>query len=193
MSTAAIPLWSDIPFSLHMLLIVQYNPTWPAEFERSRSALLAAAPGLFIAIEHIGSTSVPGLVAKPVIDIAAATRDLAEVEAFTESLLRLGYLPEDFGAPGRLLFVRRDHTGERSHHLHVFPQERWALLKERMLAAHLRQYPEAARRYGELKQRLAAEGLDRDAYTRAKTGLIQEFSDVARAERGLAPESVWEE
>ncbi len=75
----------------------------------------------------------------------------------------------------------------------MFPVERWELLKERILPAHLRKYPEAARRYGELKQQLAQSGLDREAYTRGKTQLIQELMDTARAERGLASEPVWEE
>jgi len=174
-----------------MVLIRKYDPRWPREYERAREELSQVADGLFTAMEHIGSTSVPGLAAKPIIDIAAATPDLEKVSEATGTFARLGYQPQDFGAPGRLLFVRwRD--GERSHHFHVFPEERWELCKERMVAAHLRKYPEAAKRYSDLKQTLAAEGLDGEAYTIAKTDLIQELSDAARAERGLPPEPVWE-
>jgi GrpB-like predicted nucleotidyltransferase (UPF0157 family) len=174
-----------------MVLIEKYDPGWPREYERAREELSQVADGLFTAMEHIGSTSVPGLTAKPIIDIAAATEDLGGVSEAADAFARLGYQPQDFGAPGRLLFVRwRD--GERSHHFHVFPKERWELLKERMLAAHLRKYPEAARRYGDLKRTLVAKGIDGEAYTIAKTDLIQELSDAARAERGLPPEPVWE-
>lgn len=171
------------------ILVVDYDPSWPAEYTRSRDELLTAAGGLLTEIEHIGSTSVPGLAAKPVIDMAAVTPDLT---AITSELFEpLGYVEQDFGAPGRLLYVRR-HNGERSHHLHIFPPERWDLLKERMLATHLRKYPEAARRYGELKRQIVASGVEGDDYTVAKTDLIQELTDAARAERGLPSEPVWE-
>lgn len=173
----------------YMPIVVDYQPSWPQEYERSRDELLAAAGGLLVEFEHIGSTSVPGLNAKPVIDMAAVTPDLVLITA--ELFAPLGYAEQDFGAPGRLLFVRR-RDGERTHHLHIFPPERWELLKERMLAAHLRKYPEAARRYGELKRQIIAAGVEGDAYTVAKTDLIQELTDAARAERGLPPEPVWE-
>jgi GrpB-like predicted nucleotidyltransferase (UPF0157 family) len=175
-----------------MILIESYDPGWPGEYERARDELLTVGKGLFTEMEHVGSTSVPGLAAKPVIDIAAATKDLDRVAEASDEFARLGYLAQDFGAPGRLLYVRWD-AARRTHHLHVFPEHRWELLKERMLAAHLRKYPDAARRYGEVKRRLAADGATGDEYTRGKTALIQELSDAARAERGLPPEPVWEE
>jgi GrpB-like predicted nucleotidyltransferase (UPF0157 family) len=175
-----------------MILIESYDSTWPGEYERARDELLALPGDLFTEMEHVGSTSVPGLAAKPVIDIAAATKDLDRVAKATDEFARLGYLAQDFGAPGRLLYVRWDGD-RRTHHFHVFPEHRWELLKERMLAAHLREYPDAARRYGEVKRQLAAAGATGDDYTTGKTALIQELSDAARAERGLPPEPVWEE
>lgn len=174
-----------------MIRIVPYDPTWPAAYSRASAELLRALGERIVAIEHTGSTSVPGLAAKPIIDICAATTDLEQFSASAALLLPLGYVAEDYGAAGRLFYVARDASGERSHHLHVFPLEQWDGLKERMFAAHLRQYPEAAMRYGELKRRLAEETSDREAYTRAKTPLIQELMDAARAERGLPPEPVW--
>lgn len=173
-----------------MVIVSPYDHAWPARFAQARTELLAVAGDRFIEVEHVGSTSVPGLAAKPIIDIAALAPDLRTVPP--DLFDGLGYRAEDFGAPGRLLFVRR--AGDvRTHHLHVFPPSNWAVNKERLVAAHLRKHPEAARRYGELKRQLAASGLTGDDYTRAKTGLIQELSDAARAERGLAPEPVWEE
>ncbi|MFG1640798.1 GrpB family protein [Amycolatopsis sp. NPDC049252] len=173
-----------------MVIVSPYNPAWPQRFAEARAELLAVAGDRFTEVEHVGSTSVPGLPAKPIIDVAALAPDL---DAVPPGLFDgLGYRAEDFGAPGRLLFVRRDGD-VRTHHLHVFPPTNWEHNKERILAAHLRKYPEAALRYGELKQKLAASGMSGDAYTRAKTDLIQELSDAARAERGLPPEPVWEE
>jgi GrpB-like predicted nucleotidyltransferase (UPF0157 family) len=75
----------------------------------------------------------------------------------------------------------------------VVPADTFGTRNEQLLRDHLRAHPEDARRYAELKQRLAAENLDGDAYTRAKTGLIQELTDRARADRGLPSVPVWEE
>jgi GrpB-like predicted nucleotidyltransferase (UPF0157 family) len=134
-----------------------------------------------------------GLSAKPIIDICAAALDLVEFQAADPELRGIGYEPEDYGATGRLFYAKKDQTGERTHHLHVFPAGHWTTLKERIFPAHLRKYPEAARRYAELKVRLAGMSLDRETYTRGKTALIQELMDAAHAERGLPLKPVWEE
>jgi len=93
--------------------------------------------------------------------------------------------------PGRLFFVR-DDAGRRSHHLHVVAGASWPARNQRLLRDHLRDHPEDVRRYAELKRRLSGGGLGADAYTRAKTDLIQELTDRARAARGLPPVPVWE-
>lgn len=176
-----------------MIRIATYDPAWPDAYAHASAELLRALGERIVAIEHTGSTSVPGLAAKPVIDICAATRDLAGFASMQMRLQDIGYEPEDYGAAQRLFYVRKRADGERTHHLHVFPLELWPLLKERIFAAHLRRYPAAAERYAALKLQLAGLGLDREAYTRGKTALIQELMDAARAERGLPPEPVWEE
>ncbi|HEY0914278.1 MAG TPA: GrpB family protein [Solimonas sp.] len=176
-----------------MIQIVAYDRSWPAAYATARTELLRALGARIIAIEHTGSTSVPGLAAKPVIDICAATQDLSAFAAAESCLRQIGYEPEDYSAAQRLFYVRRNADGERTHHLHVFPFEHWPTLKERIFAAHLRQYADAAARYAALKLQLAELGLDRETYTRGKTALIQELMDAARAERGLPPEPVWVE
>ncbi|MDM4772748.1 GrpB family protein [Solimonas sp. SE-A11] len=176
-----------------MIWITAYDPAWPDAYARASTALLRAMGERIVAIEHTGSTSVPGLAAKPVIDICAATRDLAGFAAMQVRLQEIVYEPEDYGAAQRLFYVRKRADGKRTHHLPVFPFDQWPMLKERMFAAHLRQYADAAARYAALKLQLAGLGLDREAYTRGKTALIQELMDAARAERGLPPEPVWEE
>jgi GrpB-like predicted nucleotidyltransferase (UPF0157 family) len=77
-------------------------------------------------------------------------------------------------------------------HLHVVPADSWDLRNERFLRDHLRRHPDLAARYGALKVRLAADGVNGDDYTRAKTALVQEVVDAARHERGLEPVDVWE-
>lgn len=176
-----------------MIQVLAYDPSWPAAYARASAELMERIGDRIVALEHTGSTSVPSLVAKPVIDICAATPDLPTFASADPLLREIGYEPEDYGAAQRLFYVRKDVAGERTHHLHVFPVEHWPTLKERIFVAHLRQYPEAAERYATLKLRLAAQGLDREAYTRGKTALIQELMDAAHAERGLPPEPVWVE
>lgn len=154
--------------------------------------LTATLPGLFTAIEHIGSTSVPALAAKPVIDLMAAVAELDPVLAREEPLIRLGYRRHDAGMSGRL-FYRREENGLRAYHLHVVPDAGWTARNERLLRDHLRAHPADAARYADLKRRLAAGRVAPAEYTRAKTGLIQELTDRARAGRGLPPVPVWEE
>jgi GrpB-like predicted nucleotidyltransferase (UPF0157 family) len=163
-----------------VIVVVPYDPAWPA----AAAAECAALASLFPRIEHFGSTAVPGLAAKPVIDLMACVSELDGVDPGR------GYRLIEIGMRERLFF-RRD--GDPAFHLHVVTEAAWDGQNERMLRDHLAAHPDDARRYAELKLRLAADGLDGDAYTRAKTELIQELTDRARAARGLPSVPVWEE
>ena len=173
-----------------MTEVRDYDPSWPAVAEAARAEVLAACPGVFAEIEHVGSTSVPGLAAKPIIDLMASIPTLDD--APVDRLAGLDFQLLDVGMAGRLFFIR-DRDGVRTHHLHVVPADTWAHRNERLLRDHLRASPEDARAYGELKQRLATEGLEGEAYTRAKTALIQTLTDRARAAYGLPSVPVWED
>jgi len=172
--------------------IEPYDPTWPASAEAAIAELSAALPGLFSAIEHIGSTAVPDLAAKPIIDLLAATARLDAVIACDAVLAALGYQRVELAIRERLFYLRRQR-GHRTHHLHVVLDPSWDTRNERLLRDHLRQHPEDALRYAALKQRLALARGSRDDYTRGKTELIQELTDRARAARGFASVPVWEE
>jgi GrpB-like predicted nucleotidyltransferase (UPF0157 family) len=169
--------------------VVEYDEAWPVRAAAARADLIPL--GVFDAVEHIGSTSVPGLAAKPIIDLMAAA-DLDAVAGREDDLAALGYHRFDVGTPARL-FYYRDEDGQRAYQLHVVPTGTWEARNERLLRDHLRAYPDDARRYAELKQRLAAEHTDGTEYTKAKTELIQELTDRARADRGLPSVPVWEE
>lgn len=168
------------------------DPDWPDLASQASAELMAALPGLFSAIEHVGSTAVPGLAAKPIIDLMAATDDLDRVVARDGDLRQLGYQFHDAGMPGRL-FYRRGADRAWTHHLHVVEASTFASRNQRLLRDYLRGHPDDAARYGALKRRLAALSDNGDDYTRAKTELIQELTDKARAQRGLPPVPVWEE
>lgn len=182
---------SKVGHKVQAVRVVDYDPDWPRKASDAADALRTAAPGLFVALEHIGSTAVPGLAAKPVIDLMAAVPALADVGPHEPALAALGFLPHDNGMTDRLLYVRAD-AGVRSHILHVVTRDSWPTRNQRILRDHLRAHPEEAARYAALKRALAAAGTPARDYSRAKTALVQELTDRARAERGLPPEPVWE-
>jgi GrpB-like predicted nucleotidyltransferase (UPF0157 family) len=165
--------------------ISEYDPTWAELFEHERGRLSVVFNSGAVAIEHIGSTAVPGLCAKPIVDIAVGLEQLELTDEQIAAMERLDYeYLGEFGLPGRLYF----RTSPRKYNVHVVKHggEHW----ERQLVFRdaLRSDPEERRRYDELKRRLAAEGHSRGAYTELKTPLIREVEARARA-RGVAPTS----
>jgi GrpB-like predicted nucleotidyltransferase (UPF0157 family) len=172
--------------------IAGYDPAWADKAAAACAELRDRVPGLFTVIEHIGSTAVPGLAAKPIIDLMAASDDLADVLAHDGTLGLLGYERHDTGMPGRL-FYGRDEKGRRAYQLHVVPARTWPTRNEVLLRDYLRAHPADARRYADLKRDLADRHEAGDDYTRGKTDLIQELTDRARGAAGLDPVPVWEE
>jgi GrpB-like predicted nucleotidyltransferase (UPF0157 family) len=156
------------------VIVEPYDPDWPAKFEAERKVLAAVlAPWLVGPIEHIGSTAVPGLPAKPVIDIMGAVRDLSSSKPALKALLPLSYCYFDYRADVMHWFCKPSDT-ERTHHLHLVPFES-ELWHERLAFRDRLRSDEATRlAYRDLKLRLAFEFRDdREAYTAAKTGFIQ--------------------
>jgi GrpB-like predicted nucleotidyltransferase (UPF0157 family) len=172
----------------NMIEVREYDHRWPFQADAVRADLEAALPGVFREVEHVGSTSVPGLAAKPIIDLMAAVTELDEVRSREDRLVGLGYRLVETGMPNRLLYARPDEI-----HLHAVTLDTWSTRNERLLRDHLRGHPADRDRYAALKRELRDTVADGDAYTRAKTSLIQELVDRARAERGLPAVPVWEE
>src|SRR5262245_46140131 len=178
------------------VVVVPYDPAWPELFLREKEHLLACLPGdLVRRIEHFGSTAVPGLAAKPVIDVLVEVADLAQTRARTAPVLEAqGYdyfwrpTRGDDGPPFYAWFIKRDPaSGTRTHHIHVVEagfHEHWdRLLFRDYLIAH----PEAAQEYQELKLRLASEHPnDRVAYTEGKTAFVVRVTEEARRFFGKA-------
>ena len=158
--------------------IVNYDPRWPALFDEEAKRLRATLdPSLIVGLEHFGSTSVPGLSAKPVIDILIAVRSLAGAQAsFVEALRNLDYVYwAENPKTDRMFFVKGmpPFGSRRSHHVHVTEPdgEMWQRLAFR---DYLRVHPEQARTYAQLKRQLATEHpADREAYTNAKSAYIE--------------------
>jgi GrpB-like predicted nucleotidyltransferase (UPF0157 family) len=165
--------------------IAAYDPTWPARFEAEAAAIRGALGNAFPhAIEHVGSTAVPGLAAKPIIDIVLIVPERERWPALVALLARLGYVFWDGNPdPTKMFFVKGmpPFGGGRTHHVHVQTAEAAApTIRFRDL---LRADPAEAARYGDLKRELAvAFRTDRDAYTRAKTAYVLEVLRKAPTE-----------
>lgn len=159
------------------------DPAWSAAFELERTRLQALLPGVFVEVEHIGSTAVPGLVAKPVIDIMAGVESLAGVDATIATLCENGYTTsKEFNdSLTDRKWLMRWRNGHRTHHLHivVFCGAQW---DERLAFRDaLRRDPDLVRRYAALKTALVTQHrADREAYTDAKADFVR---SVIGAER----------
>jgi GrpB-like predicted nucleotidyltransferase (UPF0157 family) len=153
--------------------IAPYDPGWPALFDRERD-LLRGAIGAWILgdIHHVGSTAVPGLDAKPIIDILVGVEDLATSRACFGPLAELGYLYAPY-LPGEMHWFCKPDPRRRTHHLHLVPCDSRRYRDELAFRDRLRSNPEKARDYAELKHRLAARfEHDREGYTEAKADFI---------------------
>ncbi len=163
------------------ILIVDYDPRWPAMFQAERALLERTVGGVFVAIEHVGSTSVPGLGAKPIIDALAAVRKLDDVMTCIDALAGIGYtyVPEyEAGLPERRYFRK---GAPRTHHLHVVEPASEFWTRHLLFRDYVRAHPETAREYERLKRDLAARyGRDRDGYSDAKTEFVRAVEEKAR-------------
>jgi GrpB-like predicted nucleotidyltransferase (UPF0157 family) len=173
--------------------VLPSDPRWPAHYIAEAERLRAAFGPALREMEHVGSTSVPGLAAKPVIDIMAAVESLPEAEARLPALNELGYVVVPTDMPMRLFLQRAATEDLLATNLHIVTQASWPRRKERLFRDRLIAHPEEAAAYGELKRVLIGQFDDLGAYTRAKTALIQEIMDRAADETGSPRESVWEE
>ena len=153
-----------------------YNDAWPARFVAERDRLLGLLPLSFIDIEHIGSTAVPGLMAKPIIDMLAGVASMAEARSLSPVLLDAAYTTSaEFNAAlsDRQWFMRWA-DGHRTHHLHVVVHGSPAWAQHLRFRDALRADPVLAAAYAALKAELALRHPDdREAYTSAKAEFVR--------------------
>jgi GrpB-like predicted nucleotidyltransferase (UPF0157 family) len=156
--------------------LVDYDPSWPAAFAVQQAELSRLLrPWLTAPPEHVGSTAVPGLRAKPTVDIVAPVRSLQEAQAAVPLLERNGWLfwADDPNRIYRLWFLR-PRPEARTHHLHIMQHDHAELRNVLLFRDALRSDAKLRDAYAALKQRLAEQHrLDRDAYSDAKTGFVQ--------------------
>lgn len=173
-----------------MIEIEPYQSSWPLVFAAEAAELRGIAPVLSV-LEHIGSTAVPGLAAKPVIDMMAAVEALEAVTPVLPALGKRGYALVETGMRDRLFLHR---PGAPGVNLHIVTLASWPERNERLMRDALTADPMAAADYAALKRRLAeTHGGDIAAYTRAKTDFVQGIINAARDRLGLPRGPVWEE
>jgi GrpB-like predicted nucleotidyltransferase (UPF0157 family) len=167
------------------VVVVDYDPAWPEIFEQIRARVWPAVADLATTIEHIGSTSVPGLAAKPVIDLDLVVPAASDIPTVIDRLATIGYEHRgDLGIPGRESF--RAPADLPRHHLYACPGDNHALANHLAVRNHLRADPETARAYGELKRELARRFPDDiDSYVDGKTDMILEILRMAEFEPEL--------
>jgi len=156
------------------VVVVEYDYEWPRRFEDLRAWIWPVVADVADRIEHVGSTSVPGLAAKPIIDMTVVVRQRADVPPTIHRLASLGYRHlGNLDIEDREAFEHAD--GLPRHHLYVCPEGTIGIVNQLAVRNFLRANPDVARRYGELKQRLAAQfPNDIENYVFGKTDFVLE-------------------
>ena len=159
---------------LRNIVVVPYDPVWPELFRREAAALRAIFGSELIAIHHIGSTSIPGMSAKPIIDSMPVVRDIQQVERFDSVMIQRGYEPRgENGIAGRRYFVKGGDAS-RTHHVHAYEPGNPEVARHLNFRDYLIAQPEEARQYAGLKLELARQfPHDIEGYIAGKDAFIK--------------------
>jgi GrpB-like predicted nucleotidyltransferase (UPF0157 family) len=165
--------------SKRILSLVPYQDNWPALYQQERALLVPLLGDNLIQIDHIGSTSVIGLAAKPIIDILIEVKSLSSIDKLTAQFQELGYLAKgENGIAGRRYFQKGGN--QRSHHLHIFEKDDEQLVKHRAFRDYLLKFPAIAQQYSDIKHKALLEANnDSQLYTELKSSFIQEHTNKA--------------
>ena len=138
------------------VVVVPYNEQWKTDFEKIKQHLLPAIKDTIINIEHIGSTSVEGLSAKPIIDIDIVIKDYSVFDAVVEKLASLGYIHEgNLGIKDREAFDYKGNTDLPKHHLYICPEFSVEIHKHIAFRDYLKNNQEAVKKYSLVKETAA--------------------------------------
>ena len=157
------------------VIVTPYSEQWKSDFEAIKQYLLTSVKDIAIGIEHVGSTSVEGLSAKPIIDIDIVIGDYSVFDKVIESLTALGYVHEgNLGIKDREAFDYRGNVALPKHHLYVCPEFSAELQRHVAFRDYLRTHPEAVARYSRVKEEGARKFPDSiDDYINHKSSVIE--------------------
>jgi GrpB-like predicted nucleotidyltransferase (UPF0157 family) len=163
------------------IVLHPYDTTWPAKFDSEASLLTQAlAPWITGGVHHVGSTAIPGLAAKPIIDIMVGVRDLGSTRPCIDLLSALDHCYAPYRADVMHWFCKPDPQ-RRTHHLHLVPTGSRRFIDVLAFRDYLRAHPDVSLQYEQLKQQLAARhARDRNAYTDGKSAMVAAITERAR-------------
>jgi GrpB-like predicted nucleotidyltransferase (UPF0157 family) len=167
-----------------MIKLVPYAPAWPQRFEDEAVRLRLACGPLALRIDHVGSTSIAGIVAKPVVDIQITVPALAPLDAWVDRLAPLGYTHQSSPDDDRYPFFHRPASWPHTHHVHLCPPASAVSRATLALRDYLREHPEARDAYAEEKRRLASIHVGdtaerREAYAEGKSPFLDPLIERA--------------
>lgn len=159
--------------------VVPYNPIWKEKYCEEAEKIYCALKDEVEAIHHMGSTSIPGICAKPIIDILVEVKKISRVDNYNSKMQELGYIARgELGISGRRYFIKG--ISDRTHHVHMYQAENPEIGRHLRFRDYLIAHPEEAKLYEELKKKLANEyRYDPIGYTDGKTTFIQKIDRMA--------------
>ncbi len=151
------------------------NPQWPQAFEAEAAQVSRVLGDNLVHIHHIGSTAIPNIHAKPIIDMLAEVSDIDRVDACNAAMATLGYTAlGEYGLPGRRYFRKHNEAGGRTHHLHTFQLGSLEVIRHLAFRDFMRANPNCAQQYSDLKRTLAAQyPNDIDGYMDGKDEFVK--------------------
>lgn len=162
-----------------------YQPRWAAMFTAESAEIARALGANVYRVHHVGSTAIPGIVAKPIIDLLVEVNDLLAVDGCSSAMSGLGYeVMGEFGIPGRRYFRKDNQAAVRTHHVHTFATGHPEIVQHLAFRDFLHAHPDWAQQYSDLKRQLvAAHPGDMEGYIAGKESFIQEVNRRALAWR----------
>lgn len=159
--------------------VKEHKKEWNTLYEKEKIELTDIFKDILKDIHHIGSTAIPNIKAKPVIDIMVVVQDINKVDQYNEEMIELGYEPKgEFGIKNRRFFQKGGSN--RTHHVHVFPKGDKEVQRHLNFRDYMRAHPQKARQYSQLKETLAAQyPHDIDKYIEGKNDFIKEIDREA--------------
>lgn len=161
--------------------VVPHDLTWRSKFEDEAKLIASALADNIVDIHHIGSTSIPTIYAKPIIDILVQVQDIAKIDEQSSAMIALGYKNMgEFGIPGRRFFRKYNDQGIRTHHVHIFKINVAEVQRHLAFRDYMIAHPEDAIKYSDLKRALAKQyPNDIEGYVNGKDGFIKEMERKA--------------
>lgn len=164
------------------IFVAEHNPAWANKFEKEARSIREALSQFEIDLHHIGSTAVPGILAKPIVDIMGVVKQVEAMDTHAPQMQALGYeAMGEFGIVGRRYYRKIDASAERTHHFHVFGTGSPDIERHLAFRDYLINHPDVAATYSALKARLVAGGVSWEAYMDGKDPFIKETEAKALA------------